>query len=110
MTECMPISSPPINASGGAYPTGTSGKPIGPDVIICNDDAVLLPAKECGNIYIKGLPCFSGYENDSIANEESFFSVNGDSGWFNTGDCGYLDENGYLFLTGRSKVVTNIMY
>ena len=109
MTECMPISSPPINASG-SYPIGTSGKPIGPDVIICDDDSVPLPARGCGNIYIKGLPCFAGYENDPSANEESFFTVNGVGGWFNTGDCGYLDENGYLFLTGRSKVTKNNIY
>ena len=107
MTECMPISSPPINASG-SHPSGTSGKPIGPDVIICDDDIVPLPVGKCGNIFIKGPPCFAGYENDSNANDESFFTVNGDRGWFNTGDCGYLDENGYLFLTGRSKVINNI--
>ena len=32
------------------------------------------------------------YENNGSANEESFFVVNGQPGWFNTGDMGHLDE------------------
>lgn len=43
-----------------------------------------------------------GYENNSIANESAFTM-----GWFRTGDLGYLDTDGYLFLKGRIKEIIN---
>ena len=44
----------------------------------------------------------AGYENHREANKEAFTD-----GWFRTGDQGYLDEEGYLFLTGRLKEIIN---
>jgi acyl-CoA synthetase (AMP-forming)/AMP-acid ligase II len=44
----------------------------------------------------------AGYENNPNANETSFFD-----GWFRTGDQGYLDAAGYLFLAGRLKEIIN---
>jgi acyl-CoA synthetase (AMP-forming)/AMP-acid ligase II len=60
-----------------------------------------------GNILLRGTPCFGSYEDADEANDESFFCVNGEEGWFNTGDIGYLDENNYLYISGRSKEVIN---
>lgn len=53
---------------------------------------------EAGEIAISGPTVFSGYKNPE-QNKGQWV----DDGWFNTGDLGRLDEDGYLWLTGRSK-------
>ena len=105
MTECMPISSPPQTYR--LDPVGTSGIPVGPDVKIVDDELRVLPPMQPGNILVRGPPCFGGYEDNDNATEESFFTVDGETGWFNTGDMGYLDKNSYLFISGRSKEIIN---
>lgn len=105
MTECMPIATPPQTYN--MNPIGTSGTIVGPSVIIASDELKKLAPGETGNIMLRGPPCFGGYENNSTATDESFWTVDGDPGWFNTGDVGYLDEQGYLFISGRSKEIIN---
>ena len=106
MTECMPIASPP--STYRLEKTGTSGVAVGPELAILNTTTLkpLLRGEE-GSICVRGEPCFRGYgkiaNNDSDTTPETFL----DGGWFNTGDLGYLDEDGYLFITGRSKEVIN---
>jgi acyl-CoA synthetase (AMP-forming)/AMP-acid ligase II len=51
-----------------------------------------------GEVVIQGANVFRGYENNPEANARSFVS-----GWFRTGDQGFLDEDCYLHLTGRIK-------
>lgn len=48
-----------------------------------------------------------GYEDNEAGNKESFFIINSEPGWFNTGDTGCLDAEGYLFISGRSKEIIN---
>ena len=87
-----------------------TGIPVGPDVIIVDfdvDTTKSVGPGVKGNILIRGTPCFGGYEDDDDANEESFFRVNGEEGWFNTGDMGHLDENNYLYISGRWKEIIN---
>ena len=60
-----------------------------------------LPPREIGQIGGRGASLMLGYFDDQKATEESF---NRD-GWFMTGDLGWLDENGYLRVTGRKKDV-----
>jgi fatty-acyl-CoA synthase len=53
---------------------------------------------ESGVILVKGPQVFAGYKSDS---DNKLAWV--DDGWFNTGDLGYLDADGYLYLSGRAK-------
>jgi acyl-CoA synthetase (AMP-forming)/AMP-acid ligase II/acyl carrier protein/acetyltransferase-like isoleucine patch superfamily enzyme len=107
MTECMPISSPLLSYK--LDPQGTSGIACGPELIIVDPEHDhQLPPGTPGHIMIRGSPCFSGYEGDTDeANEESFYTIQNQFGYFDTGDVGYLDTSGYLFITGRSKEVIN---
>ncbi|KAJ3064506.1 hypothetical protein HDU98_012091 [Podochytrium sp. JEL0797] len=101
MTECMPIASPPLGYA--LQKPGTSGVSVGPEVAIMNDRMQLLPPNSFGRIMVRGAPVFLGYEGNEEANKEAFTA----DGFFDTGDMGHLDADGYLFITGRSKEVIN---
>jgi acyl-CoA synthetase len=70
--------------------------------IFARDDANReLPASQVGQIGGRGASLMLGYFDDQRATEEAF---NRD-GWFMTGDLGWVDESGYLRVTGRTKDV-----
>jgi len=52
-----------------------------------------------GEIHVKGKNVMLGYYKNSDATKESFTK----DGWLRTGDLGYLDKEGYLYIKGRSK-------
>ena len=52
-----------------------------------------------GEIQIKGPTVFAGYRDNPEANRDSFT----DDGWFRSGDMGYVDADGYVYVTGRLK-------
>ncbi len=86
MTECSPIIS---NNTLTYRKNGSVGKPIpGMQVKIEN-----------GEILAKGNGVMLGY----YKNEEATREVFTDDGWLHTGDLGYLDEEDFLFITGRCK-------
>lgn len=62
----------------------------------------LLPQGAVGEVVIRGESVTQGYANHPEANAKAFFD-----GWFRTGDQGYLDADGYLFLEGRLKEIIN---
>lgn len=85
---------------------GSAGLPVGVALRICypreEDEQELrdVPQGETGEICIAGPSLIRAYEHDR--GKESF-----QDGWFRTGDLGYLDEDGYLFIKGRRREVIN---
>jgi acyl-CoA synthetase (AMP-forming)/AMP-acid ligase II len=88
---------PPAERKPGSVGPGT-GVQIG----IMDDEGNFLAAGERGEVVIQGPNVVSGYENNPEANAKSFTK-----GWFRTGDQGFLDNDGYLTLTGRLKELIN---
>ncbi len=64
--------------------------------------AAWLPPGAMGEVVERGPSEMAGYQDDPEANAQAFVD-----GWFRTGDQGYLDADGYLFLTGRLKELVN---
>ena len=97
MTETNIISSNPIN---GKRKSGTVGLPLeGQQVRIVNNDDKPVGVDEIGNIQVKGLNVFKGYWKLAQKSNEDFSLDN----YFNTGDQGYFDQDGYLIIVGRNK-------
>jgi long-chain acyl-CoA synthetase len=83
---------------GEKIKVGSTGLPmIGVDVKIEDPN----PHNGEGEILVKSPSVMLGYYKD----EEQTKEVMTEDGWFKTGDLGYLDEDGYLFISGRSKNV-----
>ena len=83
---------------------GSVGKSTGVEINIMSMETsgVMLANDEIGEVVIKGENVTSGYHNNEDANKDAFVN-----GWFRTGDQGYLDDEGYLNLTGRIKELIN---
>jgi long-chain acyl-CoA synthetase len=94
LTETSPIATANVP---GQRKLGSVGRPI-PGVRI-EIDRASMEGSAHGEIIIYGPNVMRGYENRPSETEAVFTA----GGGFRTGDMGYLDEDGYLFITGRIK-------
>ena len=79
--------------------TSSIGKPLSDvEVKIVDEAGNPLPVLEVGEIMAKGPRIMTGYWHD----EEKTAQVMNNDGWLRTGDKGWMDEDGYIYLAGRS--------
>ncbi len=76
---------------------GSAGKPLFLSSIRIERDGKPAKPNEAGEIVVKGPNVTSGYYKREEANKESFT----EDGWFYTGDLGYMDEEGFLYVLDR---------
>ena len=81
---------------------GSVGIPFVESLRIIDESGQDLKPNMTGEIIIRDAAVFPGYENVPDENDGAFIN-----GWFRTGDLGYLDNDGYLFLIGRKKELIN---
>ncbi|MFK4505390.1 amino acid adenylation domain-containing protein [Bradyrhizobium daqingense] len=81
---------------------GSVGRAAGPEIAVMDEAGRTLASGAHGEIMLRGPNMSRGYYNDEAATKAAFRN-----GWFRTGDLGYLDEDGYLFIVGRIKDVIN---
>lgn len=81
---------------------GSVGKLVHNQVGIFDEQGNRLGAGQRGEICVAGPTVVRGYWNNSDADKKAFRD-----GWYRTGDEGYIDADGYLFLTGRIKEIIN---
>ena len=82
---------------------GTCGRPVSTSIRVLDECDRELPAGIAGAIVVRGPTLFSGYLDDAETNAEVFLP----GGWFRTGDLGYLDDDGFLTILGRSNELIN---
>jgi malonyl-CoA/methylmalonyl-CoA synthetase len=99
MTETNMNTSNPLD---GERKPGTVGPPLpGVEVRICDDDGKVLDVDEIGNLQVRGPNVFIGYWRMPEKTAEDI----AEDGFFNTGDKGKIDSDGYVSIVGRAKDV-----
>ncbi len=98
LSETSPIISSNTNEKG-CFKIGSSGKPFPwVDVKIVDENNTPLPTGKVGEITVKGESVMLGYWKNEEATRETIID-----GYLHTGDLGYLDEDGFIYVVGRIK-------
>lgn len=79
---------------------GSVGIPVGVELAISDESGQHLPPKTVGEIVIRGKNIITEYVK--AENQDDFRD-----GWFHTGDVGYVNKEGYVFIVGRKKELIN---
>ncbi|MDR1673814.1 MAG: AMP-binding protein [Bacteroidales bacterium] len=96
LSEATPVISSNVRPK---HKLGSSGFLVQPmDLKICDADGKELPIGEKGEIVIRGENVMAGYWKNPKATEETVRNE-----WLYTGDMGYMDKDGFLYVTGRFK-------
>jgi acyl-CoA synthetase (AMP-forming)/AMP-acid ligase II len=99
-TASSPIACNPLPP--GQRKAGSVGLPVGLDVAIMDEGGSLLSGGHTGQVVVRGASVMRSYDGDPSATAAAFA---GD--WFKTGDRGFFDDEGYLFLAGRTREMIN---
>jgi len=98
LTETSPAAT--INPLDMHEFNGAIGLPISStEIVIRDDDGIDVPGRQVGEICIRGPQVMKGYWNRPGETENAFHP----DGYLRTGDMGYIDENGFVFLVDRKK-------
>jgi long-chain acyl-CoA synthetase len=96
LSEATPIIS---SNSLSRHKLGSSGYLVKPlELKICDENGVELPIGQKGEIVVKGENVMIGYWKNEKATSETI-----KNGWLHTGDMGYMDSDGFLYVLGRFK-------
>jgi acyl-CoA synthetase (AMP-forming)/AMP-acid ligase II len=99
MTEAASqITAMPLDGSG---PAGSAGRPIATELEVRASSGAIAADGEVGRVWIRGAGVIRGYVDERAADRFD------DAGWLDTGDVGWSDAEGYLYLSGRADDVIN---
>jgi acyl-CoA synthetase (AMP-forming)/AMP-acid ligase II len=102
MTESAhQVTSEPLPQQG-PLKHGSVGRSTGVDLRVVDENGHTCPAETQGEVWVHGPTVARGYLADPAGTAHSF-----PDGWFRTADLGFLDDDGYLFLTGRMASLIN---
>jgi acyl-CoA synthetase (AMP-forming)/AMP-acid ligase II len=99
-TASAPVACNPLPP--GRRKPGSVGLPVDLDMAITDSRGIVLPRGQTGMVTVRGKSVMAGYDGDPVTSRVAFA---GD--WFRTRDLGYVDADGYLFLTGRREEMIN---
>ena len=92
-----------FNPLGPGRRVGSIGVPVGDEMTLMDDWDAEVPAGESGEIVVRGENVMQGYFKDPEATQKAFRR----GGWFNTGDVGMKDADGFFYILDRKKEMIN---